>query len=544
MKSNDQSMLNLAARFAVCSKRYSERPALRVEGRELSYRELADRAGAVSRALRSVEGGGGLVSLLAHRSVAASVGVLGILAAGSGYVPLNPKFPAARNRKMLVRSGAEQMVVGPEALDRLIDLLAVPGDDPPCPLQIFLVDFDATCAATADELRQRFPQHEFHVISSTQPLEVADVDPDSIAYLLFTSGSTGEPKGVPVAHRNVQSYIDYIGALYGVGPEDRLSQTFDLTFDLSVHDLFLAWSHGACLCVVAENMTMAPARFIRDEGLTMWFSVPSVAVLMERLRMLRPGLFPTLRWSLFCGEPLPGAIAQAWQKAAPTSIVENLYGPTEATIAITRYRWDQAVSPDRCHQGVVPIGWAFDGQATRLVDTQGAAVARGEAGELCLGGDQVTAGYWNDPDQTTQRFVELPGTTGTWYRTGDLARREEDDCLIYLGRLDHQVKIRGFRVELLEIDHVLQRAAGVSQAVSVAWPNRGGSAEGIVGFIVGSECDYDADVIREQCARDLPEYMVPRSIQFLESMPLNANGKIDRRTLVAHLEDGKDNDGK
>ena len=164
---------------------------------------------------------------------------------------------------------------------------------------------------------------------------------------------------------------------------------------------------------------MAPTKFVRDHELTSWFSVPSTVGRMRSLRMLPPRCFPSLRVSLFCGEPLPGESAAAWAAAAPNSLVENLYGPTEATIAITRYRWEEN-SEQECVNGIVPIGYAFEGQRACVVDADGNEVATGEEGELCLAGSQVTRGYLNNPGKTASQFVRLSlDPSITWYRTGD-----------------------------------------------------------------------------------------------------------------------------
>ena len=157
--------------------------------------------------------------------------------------------------------------------------------------------------------------------------EPIPVDLKDFAYLLFTSGSTGRPKGVGVTHANATAFLHAVGERYDFGPDDRFSQTFDMTFDLSVFDMFVAWSAGGCLCVPTQRQLIKPGRFIEDHELTVWFSVPSTGVFMRRLGELKEGRYPSLRWSLFCGEPLPVAVADAWARAAPASTVENLYGP-------------------------------------------------------------------------------------------------------------------------------------------------------------------------------------------------------------------------
>ena len=284
---------------------------------------------------------------------------------------------------------------------------------------------------------------------------------------------------------------------------------------------------------------MAPAKFIKDNQLTFWFSVPSVIAFMSRMKMLKPNSFPTLRFSLFCGEALPITSAKAWQQAAPKSCVENLYGPTEATIAITHYRLNGAKSSDAFVAGTVPIGWPFDGQNCCVIDQEYRRVCTGGAGELCLSGLQVTDGYWNNPEKTAERFIRLSDLGDTvWYRTGDLVKRDQNGCLHYLGRIDNQVQIRGYRVELQEIDFVLRKASESQQAVSVAWPMKDGRAEGIVAFISTCSPGNERHILA-YCKRFLPEYMIPRKVFFVDEIPMNVNGKIDRSKLVTMLQKEK-----
>ena len=529
----------LVSGFVDSTARYPERPALFVEGAQLTYRELATLAGAIAATLaKHAPGQGGLGALLAHRSRTAYAGILGLLLAGRGYVPLNPRFPVLRSRRMLEQSGTEVLLVGPECLEILEELL----ETWPSPLVILLPDLPAEAI---EALESRFPAHRFLTQDRLEPSEgqitlPRDTKASDIAYLLFTSGSTGEPKGVPVVHGNVRAYVDYTVERYQVGCEDRLSQAFDLTFDLSVHDMFVAWERGACLYCIPETSVSTPARFIRDQGLTLWFSVPSAASIMSRMRLLRPGIFPSLRVSLFCGEALPLKTLQAWQAAAPQSVIENLYGPTEATIAITNYRWDGAESEARCHNGIVPIGWAFEGQSCCVVDENLEPVAPGEAGELLLGGSQVTPGYWKNPEQTGARYVTLADGK-IWYRTGDRVIEGPDGCLIYLGRFDDQVKIRGYRVELQEIDSVLREVCESEQVASVAWPVKDGIAEGVTAFVC-QPSPGDEDAIIQRCREGLPDHMVPRSVVFVPEMPRNANGKIDRGKLKMQLEEARGDD--
>jgi amino acid adenylation domain-containing protein len=505
-------------------------PSLELGELSLSYEQLWDYAGRITACLQaSLDPSENVVAVLANRSVGAYGGILGVLGSGRGYVPLNAKFPLERTLVMLQASGCRTLVVGQECAATLESLL--PRLDKP--LTLILPD-------SGWEPNRTLPaQHR--VIHGQQLSKIADpldpiVDGNDTAYLLFTSGSTGVPKGVAVSQSNAVAYMEYAAKRFGIHGGDRCSQNFDLTFDLSVHDLFTCWDAGATLCPYTEQ-TLTPATLIEEKELTVWFSVPSVAAFASKLGMLEPGAFPTLRWSLFCGEALSSSLAEAWQQAANNSILENLYGPTEATIAITYYRWNSATSPAECVRGLVPIGWPFDGQQVCAVDEDLAPVPHGESGELYLGGSQVTRGYLNDPEKTAKSFVRLKQTGDqVWYRTGDLVRQDERGCLFYLGRRDFQVKVNGYRVELQEIDLVLREAARTELAVAIPWPLSDGSASGIVGVLSGSDPAHDKQIIAA-CETRLPRYMVPNRIYHFPQIPLNVNGKIDRGKITEMLAD-------
>ena len=372
---------------------------------------------------------------------------------------------------------------------------------------------------------------------SMAPLEtLPPLTPEDIAYLLFTSGSTGVPKGVPVTHGNALHFMKVMSDRYGITPDDRFSQTFDQTFDLSVFDQFMAWSNGACVCSMSSVDLLAPTKFINQNKLTVWFSVPSVPALMSRRRTLVPDCMPTLRWSLFCGEPLLQSSAEAWQAAAPNSIVENLYGPTELTIACLVHRWNTTESPPLCRNGVVPIGRPYDGLAVTVVDEYLKPVTEGEAGELCVSGPQTTPGYWRAPETTAQRYVEIAvgrQETQRFYRTGDLVERHSSGDYIFLGRSDQQIKVLGHRMELGEIEAVLRSYSGVEEAVAFGLPVGSHSAESVVAFVFGNF--GEADGLINYSRTLLPAYGVPRSIFSVQEVPLNPNGKVDRRALQERL---------
>src|SRR5215467_7053992 len=523
---------SLVSGFLESVERFPNRTALVVDNESLSYSDLHQCVCRIASAIHENEREAfPYVAVWAHRSQTAYAGVLGAIAAGKGYVPLNPKFPLERTRRMLALSGCTVLIVGKECLPHLPGLLQTVDR----PLTVILETPDIL-----PNLLSQNSHHQFIFVEQVRDREGFSLregaTPSSLAYLLFTSGSTGVPKGVPISQGNVWAYVDYICRRYEVNEHDRFSQQFDLTFDLSAHDMFVCWERGGSLHCVPEKSVMAPAKFIRDHQLTMWFSVPSVAGLLMKMHLLSSNCFPSLRYSLFCGEPLPASYAQSWQEAAPNSVVENLYGPTEATIAIAHYRWEAENSFEDCVNDIVPIGQVFEGQQFRVTDSRGESVSFGNPGELCLSGSQVATGYWNDPEKTKKQFVRLPGADDQlWYRTGDLVRQGAKGNLCYLGRTDQQVKIRGYRVELQEIEAVLRRACGTDQVVSVPWPVRNGSAEGVVAFVSGLKA-LDQRHILAICGDALPDYMVPKKIYLVDELPLNPNQKIDRGKLSNLLE--------
>jgi len=390
-----------------------------------------------------------------------------------------------------------------------------------------------------NDLAKRFPPHRIlgaADLSAPEEWRRKDVSPDSIAYLLFTSGSTGQPKAVMVSHANVLHYVDYVTRRYSITCDDRVSQNFDLTFDLSAHDLFVAWQRGACVCCPNKKQRFKPDDFIKGAGLTIWFSVPSTALFMHRLGVLKPDLYPNLRLSLFCGEALPAEIARRWALAAPNSVIENIYGPTELTIACTAYRWDDKLSPQQCEHGIVPIGEPFDDMEVLIADENLEEVQDGMAGELLMRGPQMSAGYWQDEERTKPAFVAVPGKNGkVFYRTGDRVRRRgPGKLMVYLGRVDSQMQVLGYRVEMGEVECAVRQASGLDGVVAIGWPLTQRGADGIEVFVEAETLDVTGLVA--ELKSKLPPYMVPRNIRLLRALPLNSNGKFDRQALLKILE--------
>jgi D-alanine--poly(phosphoribitol) ligase subunit 1 len=522
----------LATLFRHSAATHAARTALQVDGESVSYRELLGLATQIAHGLITAgySFGTARCAILGNRGLIDFAGIIGALLARCTYVPLNSRHPPQRLAQIVHEAHVPVIVTDRHSLDCARRVLEAVQHS----LLVLLPDLVAV-----PDWATMMPRHRFLCrgdLSRTGTEDLASGSGEDGAYLLFTSGSTGAPKGVLVRNRNVMPYLRSTAQRYAPNTDDRCTQLFDLTFDLSVHDMFVCWGAGATLFRVPDNARFSPRDFVRRNALTTWFSVPSTAAMMLGLRALRPGDFPSLRLSLFCGEALPKRLAVAWMAAAPNSVIENIYGPTEATIALTAFRLPRDPRALDELPEVVPVGAPFPGQDARPVDPSGKLVPDGEEGELCLAGNQVTEGYWRRPDLTSQRFVRFDWDVAgrTWYRTGDRARRSREHGLEFLGRLDRQVKIAGHRVELQEVEAVLHRAAAAN-AAAIAWPlGPDGLARGIVGFVAATA--RPSDFIIDACRQILPPYAMPSTIHRVEEWPLNSSGKTNHARLRDLME--------
>jgi len=506
------------------------RNALEFGDQTLSYAQLRQ----LALQLAAVLGQGRLptppkVGILASHSITTYVGILGALMCGGTVVPLNPAFPAERTRQMVELADVAALVTDEEGERQLDALLAG------VPHSLMVLVAPASVAA----LSARWPEHRFVAVAQTEPVQFEPrlSAAEDLAYIFFTSGSTGVPKGVGVTHANVSRFVEMSMERYtelGLSSADRFSQFYDITFDSSMFDLFVCWAFGGCLCCPTVHEWVNPNKYIVARSLTVIDIVPSTGHAMNRRNGWRAGRFGLLRLGRFGGEALSSELAAALAAAAPNAAIDNVYGPTECTVDAAYYRWDSARSPAEATHGVVPIGVAGPRVGLRVVDADLNEVAEGAEGELLISGPQVTPGYWKNPERTAQSFIRLPASDVVHYRTGDLVRRvPEGQPIPYIGRMDYQIKISGVRIELGEVEQALRHASGTDMAVALGWPPTVGGASGIVGFVAGP--DADGAVIRRQLKHTLPAVMVPREVYVIEQMPLNVNGKVDRKALLERL---------
>ena len=493
----------LRGRLARSFTTHVDRPAVWSVTETATYAELHDRARAFAAALDRNIASDGVVGIYAQHDLDSLVGIIGTVLSGRGYLPLNPTFPETRHAAICAQEPPAAILCSARHDKKARALVATLGSN-----QILM-----NCAGDVLARGDAAPQ--------SRP----DRDPRTV-YAMFTSGTTGTPKGVRILESNLLAYLDGIAPIANLTSQDRTTHFFDLSFDLSVHDIFVTLMAGAEINILPPKQKLAIADFIADRQITKWFSVPSLGSFCVRLGQLTPGRLSTLRTALFCGEALPVKLAEIFADAAPDAGIFNLYGPTEATIAfmVQEYRAGQ----DMKGESVVPLGQPIGDQVVAIA---------GDAaeGELLLGGSQVTPGYIDNPGQTGARF--FIGADGTpFYRSGDVVVRDADFGYLFRGRIDDQIKINGYRIELLEIDRVLREVTGCAEVSAIAWPPaHTGQSDHIVAFVTEPGLEI-AEVIAG-CRARLPVYMVPRRIVTLDAMPVTVSGKINRKALAALIPD-------
>ncbi len=472
-------------------------------------------------------GPGSRVGILGSRSLFAVEAVLAVAWCGAAYVPLGLRWPEERIRttvaltapEAIIADGSGVLLLTPAMLATASVLVA-----PEHPAARGLAGGAVRRWLSADSLPA--------VASVAAPVTMSA---DDLAYVIFTSGTTGIPKGVLVATASVAAYLAALAERKAMTPEDRASQFTELSFDPSLGEIFVPLSAGASLHVVPPVNRVSPARFIRERQLTIWGSAPAAIAWMRDTRALQPGSLPGLRYSSFGGEPLPLSSVRAWQAAAPNSVIDNLYGPTEATVDCAGQRVEPGATPlVTPGRGVLAIGTPHPGTELAIFGPDRRILPAGEVGELAIAGRQLALGYLDAPALTAERFPTIGGQR--WYLTGDLAMQDASGSFHHLGRFDNQIKIHGHRVELEEIEAHMRAVAGATQVAAVAWPIEDGVARAIVGFVVVGA--LPAGRIREALRRRLPAHMVPNVIHELAAMPLNTTGKLDRQALIARLEAG------
>ncbi|WP_437549881.1 AMP-binding protein [Sorangium sp. So ce367] len=488
--------------FELAAARFPGRPCLSVAGRVWQYDELQAAQRRIADTLTGVGLAGVPIGLLGEKSFAMFAAMLGVLSSGNAYVPLGLREPPKRLGAQVRQATLAAVLCAPELRGRLRAALDL--DDAARP--------------------QVSVEGEALDLVDLRPATTASAAASGLAYLILTSGSTGIPKAVPISHHHAVSFVNALSAVLPVEPSDRVLQAADLSFDLSVGEIFPTWHGGGCVAVPSAEEKLALPPYCEQEKITIWSSVPTLAAAMVSMRAVRTGMLRHLRRSLFCGEALPVSLADAWRCFAPGAELVNLYGPTEATVCVTWFRYTGGLPEDL---RIVPIGAPLPGVGVRIDPLEGHPDGRGE---LLLSGDQVAGRYWGDPVATAAAFDDT--SAGVWYRTGDVVRLSPDHGLLFVGRRDQQIKMSGFRIDLLEVESHLRALTRAHVAV-VPVAQADGRVSGIVAFVEGA---CSASDLTRMCGEELPPHMVPRRFVPLGELPRTSSGKVDRVRLAKMLQ--------
>lgn len=510
---------NLGIKFQEIVSKYPDNIALRfpVTHSVVSYSELNRRSNQFSRFLLSKG--------IKKRDVVCIAGdkidvtffcMLACLKIGAVYSILDPDSPVERLKKIINTCRPKVLIVGIELKEQLEGIGVRE--------ELIIVENDGkTIAQEINKLSEK---------NLTQTREVIGTDP---AYIMFTSGSTGFPKGAVMTHENVLNYIAWNIETFGFTPDDILPNVNPLYFDNSVFDFYSALFSGACLIPFSRDIITDPKllpELIDNLKCTSWFSVPSLLIFLQTMRALKKDNMRYVKRFIFGGEGYPKAKLKAlYDLYCDRSIFFNVYGPTECTCMCSAYIIRSEDFIDL--QGFPPLGKIADNFSYLILDKDGKKVLDNEVGELCLMGPNIGKGYYNDPERTSVSFVQNPYNDyfkEKSYKTGDLVRYNPDDEKIYIiGRKDFQIKHMGYRIELEEIETALSQLSYISQAAVIHGNKRGLSQ--LIG-IVSTRTKIKEDLIRKGLKEIIPNYMIPTIFHFVSQLPKNPNGKVDRKRLT------------
>lgn len=517
----------LFLRVAAAPDRF--RPAITGPYGTLTYAALCDRARELATLLA---GSRRPVLVYGEKEPAMVVAFLASLSVNRPYVPADPSMPPARVERLLDITDPSDVIAVAELPSSIAACLAR----------------RAIAVTGIDALGHRNTASGLHL---PNPQLSPSCPPNSVAYVMMTSGTTGQPKGVPITYRALRQFTSWLCAFgeFRTGAETFLNQA-PFNFDLSVMDVYAALLTGGTLSCLTPGEIADPRRLfarLAETGATVWVSTPSFARLCLSEERFDWTMLPTLRRFLFCGEVLPTTVVRELWRRFPGSTIWNTYGPTEATVAVTAVRVTEAMVEQ---ERPLPVGWPPHGTDVWIADRDDPdrALPAGTVGEILIAGPQVSPGYLTAssqaPNSMADRFVRLADGRRA-YRTGDLGRIDPADGLLYCaGRLDRQIKLHGYRLELEEIEAHLRAIPGVAEA-AILVRERDGRPDHLMAFVVassspgGEPLPRDAvaltGLVRSALAEHVPSYALPRTVRLVPSLPLTRNGKLDRGALLAAL---------
>ena len=515
----------------LAADRHGGRPAIVFDESTITYAELERESNRFARSLiRNGISRGDRVALWLPKSVETVVAIYGIMKAGAAYVPIDPGAPEARMGYI----ARDCSVAGLVTLRERAAAAELGFAGSPPMKTVWYVD------ASDGEVPTMSGVHglAWSTLTGESPEHVnCPARADDLAYILYTSGSTGVPKGVMLSHRNALSFVNWAADTFTISAADRLANHAPFHFDLSVFDLYVgAWA-GAAVFPVSSRIAAFPAAVAKqwsEQKLTVWYTTPSTLVLMLSRGGLAALDLSAVRLLLFAGEVFPVKYLRSLMELAPQTRFANLYGPTETNVCT----WYEVPSRPE-GSSPIPIGQACSNCELFILDDGLKPVADGGTGELWVSGGTVMQGYWGRPERTVQtlKWIERrPGSRVRAYNTGDLVRKRSDGNLEFLGRRDHQVKTRGYRVELGEIESVLNNHPAVDEAVVLALPDETIGHRLAAMVVIKQQTEVNKAELQQHCANAVPRYMVPGVVEFRASLPRTSSGKVDRQALAASLQ--------
>ncbi len=510
------------------AERHPERQAIRISGKSLSYADLELRSNALANTLLA-QGltRGERVGIFMNKGLESGIAIYGIMKAGGAYVPLDPFAPVSRIgyvikdcgiRTLLTneikREQVKQMLTEGKALENIIGLQA------------------------SDDLPVRSTSWE-EALESDTTLPALNLTEQDLAYILYTSGSTGVPKGIMHTHRSGLSFAEWAADTYGLVGEDQISNHAPLHFDLSTFDFFSSAVAGATTVIVPEALTKFPSnlsRLMEEERISVWYSVPFALIQLMEHGGIQNRDLSALRWILFAGEVFPTKHLRQLMSLLPDIRFSNLFGPTETNVCTYYHVEEIPLDTDE----TIPIGKPCANIEDLVLDLDDRPVEQGEVGELLIRGGVVMKGYWGQSDKTDKSFYQRSAFdqfNDIFYRTGDLVQLDTNGNYRYLGRKDRQIKTRGYRVELDEVEVALLSHTSVKEAAAFVVPDNQGSnlIEAAITLNPRNELVL-ADII-EHISQHLPPYAIPSRIDILDEFPRTSTGKIDRRELQSRAKE-------
>jgi amino acid adenylation domain-containing protein len=512
---------------------FPERVAARFEGHSLTYAQLDQLSNQLALMLQ--DNGvkqGDRVGIFVHKSFASLICVFAVMKAGGVYVPLDPNAPTKRLAYISENCGIKVLLTSTNKFPQVMEIME---EGSPIRTVVF-TDNEKEVSHSDLKALEVIPWSSVLVKEDNKLTTTGTIETD-LAYILYTSGSTGEPKGVMISHRTILTFINWCDETFRITPEDRVTSHAPLHFDLSTFDIYVTIKAGATIVLIPEKTSVFPIRLVKllqDEGVTVTYLVPSVLSLMVNYGKLFDHDLSNLRLILFAGEVFPIKYLRDLVAALPNPEYYNLYGPTETNVCTYYKVQSRDLEPELTQP--VPIGKACENMEVFVIGDGGELInGPDEQGELWVRGSCVAQGYWGDREKSKQNFVPNPFQTNyeeVSYRTGDIVALHEDgENWVYIGRRDHMIKSRGYRIELGEIESSLYSHNGVKEAAVVAIPDEL-VGNRIKAFIVPMEKNgLTLKDLEIHVTEKLPRYMVPESFEFREELPKTSTGKINRPLL-------------